>query len=152
MPASLRRETGQNTEDRKLQQRSPRILQLSSTIGRVIAQADIRRLPMAAARVRAQVSSCEICGWQSGTGAGFLRVLRFPLPILIPPTAPHSSSIIRGWYNRPVSGRRTKWTQSHPTLRKLKKNIHDVEGILGNTTVWNRKMLRTYHRNTEGYK
>jgi hypothetical protein len=29
---------------------------------------------------------------QNGTGAGFLRVLRLPLPILIPPTAPHSSS------------------------------------------------------------
>jgi hypothetical protein len=28
-----------------------------------------------------------------------------------------SSSIIRGWYNRPVSGLRTKWTQSHPTTR-----------------------------------
>jgi hypothetical protein len=42
----------------------------------------------------------------------------FGLQILIPPTAPHSSSsIIRGWYNRPVSGRRTKQTQSHPTPR-----------------------------------
>jgi hypothetical protein len=60
--------------------------------------------------------------WKSGTGAGFLRVLRFPLPILIPPTALHSS-IVWGWYNRPVNGRRTKWThnQSHPTPRKLKK-------------------------------
>jgi hypothetical protein len=38
--------------------------------------------------VRSQVRSCRICGEQSGTGAGFLRVLRFPLPILIPPTAP----------------------------------------------------------------
>jgi hypothetical protein len=39
-------------------------------------------------------------------------VLRFPLPILIPATAPHSaSSVIRGWYNRPNSGRRT---HSHP--------------------------------------
>jgi hypothetical protein len=36
--------------------------------------------------------SCGICGGQSGTGAGFLRVLRFPLPIPIPLTAPHSSS------------------------------------------------------------
>jgi hypothetical protein len=36
-------------------------------------------------------------------GAGFLRVLRFPLPIFIPPTAPQSpSSIIWVWHNRPV--------------------------------------------------
>jgi hypothetical protein len=76
-----------------------------------------RRLPTAAARVRAQVMSCGICGVQSGIGAGFIRVLRFPLPTLIPPTAPLSSSIIRGSYNRSVSGRRTKWTQSHPTPR-----------------------------------
>jgi hypothetical protein len=51
----------------------------------------------------------------------FLRVLRFPLPNLIPSTAPHSStSIIRGWYNMRISGRRSKWAQSHP--KKLKKN------------------------------
>jgi hypothetical protein len=50
-------------------------------------------------------------------GAGFLRVFRFPLPILIPPTALHSSSMIRGWYNRPIIGRRTKWTQRYPTPR-----------------------------------
>jgi hypothetical protein len=62
--------------------------------GRAIAQAVSRRLPTAAARVRSQLRSCEIYGGQSGTGAGFLRVLRFPLPILIPPTAPHSSSSI----------------------------------------------------------
>jgi hypothetical protein len=54
-----------------------------------------------AARVRARVRSCVICGGQSDIGAGFLQALRFPLPI-IPPTATHSSSIIRGWYNRPV--------------------------------------------------
>jgi hypothetical protein len=36
-------------------------------------------------------------------GAGFLRVLRFPLPISIPPISPQSpSSVIWGWYNRPV--------------------------------------------------
>jgi hypothetical protein len=44
-----------------------------------------------AARVRAQVSLCGICGGQSSNEAGFLRVVRFPLP-LIPPTAPHSAS------------------------------------------------------------
>jgi hypothetical protein len=61
-------------------------------LGRVIAQADSRRFPIAATRFRAQVRSFGICGGQSGTGIGFLRVLRFPLPILIPPTAPLSSS------------------------------------------------------------
>jgi hypothetical protein len=56
----------------------------------------------AAARVRSQVKSCGVCGGQSGPGVGFLRVPRFALPILIPPTAPHSSSpTIGGWYNRP---------------------------------------------------
>jgi hypothetical protein len=54
--------------------------------GRAIVQAVSRRLPTAAARVRAQVKSCGICDGQSGPGAGFLQVLRFPLPVLIPPT------------------------------------------------------------------
>jgi hypothetical protein len=71
--------------------------------GRVRAQVVSRRLPTAATRVRAQVRSCGICGGQSCTGAGFLRVLRVPLPILIPPIAPQSPlSIIWGWYNKPV--------------------------------------------------
>jgi hypothetical protein len=70
--------------------------------GSVIAQAVGHQFPTAAAWIRAQVRSCGICGGQSGTGAGFLQVLRFPLPILIPPTSLHSSSITRGWYNRPV--------------------------------------------------
>jgi hypothetical protein len=60
------------------------------TKGRAIAQAVSPWLPLAAARVRSQVRLCGMCGAKSGAGAGFLRVLRFPLPILIPPTAPHS--------------------------------------------------------------
>jgi hypothetical protein len=56
----------------------------------------------AEARVRTRVWSFGIRGGQSGAGAGFLRVLRFPLPIRIPPIAPQSSSfIIWGLYNRP---------------------------------------------------
>jgi hypothetical protein len=84
-------------------------IRVTAKLGRVITQAVSRRIPTAAARVRSQVRSRGICGGQSGTGAGFLRVLRFSLPILFPPTTPHSSSsIIRGWYNRPNIGRRIK--------------------------------------------
>jgi hypothetical protein len=47
-----------------------------------------RWLPTAAARVRVR-AACGICGGQSDTGAGFLRILGFPLPI-IPPISPIS--------------------------------------------------------------
>jgi hypothetical protein len=47
-------------------------------------------LPTAAARLRARVLSSGIYGGQSGAGAGFLQVLRFPLPIFIPPDSPSS--------------------------------------------------------------
>jgi hypothetical protein len=49
-----------------------------------------RWLPTSAARVRARVWSSVSYGGQSGAGAGFLRVLRFPLPIFIPPHSPSS--------------------------------------------------------------
>jgi hypothetical protein len=100
---------------------------LSKRDGRAIAQAVSLQPLTAAARVQAQVRSCGICGRQSGAGVGFLRALRLPLLILILPTAPHSSYIIRGWYNRPVSGRLTKWTQSHPTLRNKKETEGDIQ-------------------------
>jgi hypothetical protein len=49
--------------------------------GRAIAQTVGRWLPTAAARDRVR-AACEVCGGQSSIGAGFLRVLRFPLPII----------------------------------------------------------------------
>jgi hypothetical protein len=49
-------------------------------------------------------------------GQVFPQVLRFPLPVLIPSTAPYSS-IIREWYKGPISGRRTK---PYPTKLKEK--------------------------------
>jgi hypothetical protein len=56
--------------------------------GHAIAQAVSCQLPTTAARVLSQVRSCGICGAQSGTWAGYLRVLQFSLPIFIPPNAP----------------------------------------------------------------
>jgi hypothetical protein len=82
-------------------------------VGRVIAQAVSHRLTTAAVRIRARVRSFGICGGQSGTRAGFLEVLRFPLPIRIPPIAQQSPlPIIWGWYDKPNSGRSTKRTHS----------------------------------------
>jgi hypothetical protein len=53
-----------------------------------VAQAVSSWLPTAAVRVQDR-AACGVCGGQSDTGAGFLLVLRFPLPI-IPPTSPSS--------------------------------------------------------------
>jgi hypothetical protein len=58
--------------------------------GRAIAQAVSRWLPTTVGRARSRLRSCGICGGHSETGTDFLRVLRFPLPILVPPAAPYS--------------------------------------------------------------
>jgi hypothetical protein len=51
-------------------------------LGRIVAQAVGCRHPTAAAAlVRSCVRSCVIYVGQSDSGADFLRVLRFPLPI-----------------------------------------------------------------------
>jgi hypothetical protein len=55
-----------------------------------VAQAVSRWLLTVAVRIRVQ-AACGVCGGQSCTGAGFLRVLRFRLPI-IPPISPSSQS------------------------------------------------------------
>jgi hypothetical protein len=57
-------------------------------VGRAIVQAVSRWLLTAAARVRVR-PTCGVCCGESSTRAGFLRVLRFPLPI-IPPISPSS--------------------------------------------------------------
>lgn len=62
---------------------------------------------------------CWICVGQSDTLAGFRRVLKSPLPVLIPSIVPHSFIIIRDWYYRPSSGRRTKRTHTNLILTNL---------------------------------
>jgi hypothetical protein len=57
------------------------------SVGRAVAQAVSRWLPTAATGVHVE-AGCGACGGQSGTGAGFLRVLRFPLLIIISPISP----------------------------------------------------------------
>jgi hypothetical protein len=62
-------------------------------IGRAIAQVVSRRLPTAAAWVQTWVGMWDFVMDKSGDGAGFLRELRFPLPIYIPSCSPQSSSL-----------------------------------------------------------
>jgi hypothetical protein len=64
--------------------------------GRAKAQAVSRWLPTAAARVQTRVLSSWICGGQSGAGAGFLRVLRFP-PGNLRSTNFSTIAVICGW-------------------------------------------------------
>jgi hypothetical protein len=63
-------------------------------LGRAIAQAVSRRLPTAAALVQKPgLVMWDFVMDKIGAGAGFLRELRFPLPIYIPSASPQSSSL-----------------------------------------------------------
>jgi hypothetical protein len=91
--------------------------------GRAIAQAVSRRLPTAAARVRARVRSSEWDLWWTKWRWG-----RFSPSPSVSPANLHStkfsiSIITRGGYNRPFSGRRAEWTQLglHPPLYEFKR-------------------------------
>jgi hypothetical protein len=69
---------------------------------RCMFQELISQLPTPVVRVEAHARSCGIYVGQSNTECvGVLRPLRFPLPIVLPPTARDSSSLsmIRGWLN-----------------------------------------------------
>jgi hypothetical protein len=90
-------------------------------------------------------------------GAGFLRVLRFPLPIFIPPIAPQSpSSIIWGWYNRPAVAAVSNALSLSP-LRIIIIQFNSIY-LRANLTAqrqlqreheWRRKKIHTYKQNTK---
>jgi hypothetical protein len=64
------------------------------SVGRAIAQAVSCRLPTAAARVQTPgLVMWDFVMDKSGVGSGFLRELRFPLPIYITSASPQSSSL-----------------------------------------------------------
>jgi hypothetical protein len=71
---------------------------MSSVVGCVIAQAGF---------VVSKVTHGQV----------FSEYFSFP-SVLIPLNAPYSS-IIQGWYIRPISSQCTKLTQSHPTSQNL---------------------------------
>jgi hypothetical protein len=105
--------------------------QLSIILARVIAQA-------VSIRLRSQVRSCWICDRQIEIGARLLPGLQFPLPILITLKAPHTSTIFRGWFNRPNSGRRVRpllWSggQSYwPQIQRSRVPFPALPNILRN--------------------
>jgi hypothetical protein len=91
--------------------------------GRAIVEAVSLWLPTASARVQSRVWSSGICGGQRGVGAGFLRVLRFPLPF-IPPNTPSSGSPgqVQEASEWPTYRVDTVWTP-HPAMQIKKKLI-----------------------------
>jgi hypothetical protein len=77
--------------------------------------------------------------------------IQFPLPILIPPTAQHSSSTTRDWYNGPTNGRRTKWTQFRPTpLKNTTVSLKKTEGAgISRINTFNEDELMSFFQNVE---
>jgi hypothetical protein len=111
---------------------------LTLGLARAIAQAVSRWLPTAAVRVRARVWSSGIFGGQSGAGVRFLQVLRYPLPIFIPPNysfsqSPGAGTIVLKW---PTCRVDPVWTPH--SLCELKRNDFTTGGLLPISSSWSR--------------
>jgi hypothetical protein len=95
-----------------------------------MAQAVSCWLPTAGARFRAPVWSSGICGEQSGAGAGFPRVFRFPLPIFIPPNSPSSQSPGAGAIGQLVADMPSEPSlDSTPHYANIKKGLNSLRSL-----------------------
>jgi hypothetical protein len=79
------------------------------------------RLPTMSAWVQSQLRLCRTCDGQNGTGASFLQILPFYLPIFIPPITPHSLIV--------QSSETTVFSLSHAHTRTHKKIISCPETV-----------------------
>jgi hypothetical protein len=93
-----------------------------SAESRAIAQVVSRRLPTAAARVRTRSGNVGFVVAKVALGQVFYEYFGFPCQFsFYQLLRNHPHLIIRGWDNRPVSCRRTKWTQSQLPPQETKK-------------------------------
>jgi hypothetical protein len=92
---------------------------------RAIAQVISRWLPTAATRVRTRLRLCGICDGQSGARSCFLRVPRFPMQILILPTAPYKSIILRAGTIGPNNVLHAKRILPYPAHTMKKEANHE---------------------------
>jgi hypothetical protein len=91
---------------------------LGSGLGRSIAKRLVADFPPRRPEFKPGSGQVEFVVDKVAVGAGFLRVLRFPLPIFNPTNSPSSYS------PGAFSGRRAEWTHldSSPHYANLKKN------------------------------
>jgi hypothetical protein len=118
--------------------------------GRAVAQAVSRWLPTAAAWVRVR-ATCGICGGQSGTGACFLRVLRFPLPI-ISPISPSSYSPGAGTIGLLVAAVPSGPNWTPPPLYTLQKAKSVYNHHWRNSGFWAVALLRWWCQIASGHR
>jgi hypothetical protein len=93
--------------------------------GRAITQAVSPWRPTAAARVRARIRSCGICGGKVALVHVFSQYFGFACQLSFHRLL-HTLIIIRDWYSRQNSGRCNEWTQFDPTPTKKIKEVKVV--------------------------
>jgi hypothetical protein len=73
--------------------------------------------------VQYEFSLYGICGGQSGSGTGFLRIFVFLLSVFISPNATFLCSVTRGWHSSPLTAEVPR--DCVPSRKKGSNNIHN---------------------------